>query len=29
VDFRFGPDGTKPETMRLVQVDGRWLLSGF
>lgn len=29
VSILFGPDGTKPETMKLVQRDGKWYLSSF
>lgn len=29
VPFSFGPDGSKTETMRLVQRDGKWYLAGF
>lgn len=29
VDFKFGPGGVENETMRLVKVDGKWLLSAF
>lgn len=29
VSVKFGPDGTSDETMRLVNRDGKWYLSGF
>lgn len=29
VDFTFGPDGTKKETMKMTQKDGKWFLSSF
>lgn len=29
VKFKFGPDGSKDETMNLVQRDGKWYLSSF
>lgn len=29
VNFTFGPDGTKEETMNLKKVDGKWYLDGF
>ena len=27
--FTFGPDGTKKETMRMVEIDGKWYLKSF
>lgn len=29
VDFNFGPDGTKKETMRMIEIDGKWYLKSF
>ena len=29
VKFKFGPDGTKEETMNLIQREGKWYLYGF
>ncbi len=29
VDFNFGPNGTKKETMNLVEIEGKWYLSSF
>lgn len=29
VEFKFGPNGNKDETMSLVKRDGKWYLSGF
>lgn len=29
VPILFGPDGTKPETLEMVKVDGRWYLQSF
>jgi len=29
LDFVFGPDGTRTDTMELVRRDGRWYLSAF
>jgi hypothetical protein len=29
VSILFGPDGTKPETLRLVRVDGKWYLESL
>lgn len=29
VPILFGPDGTRPETLNMVQVDGKWLLQSF
>lgn len=29
VDFLFGPDGTRKETMKLIQRDGKWYLYSF
>ena len=27
--FTFGPDGTKEETMRMIEIDGKWYLKSF
>lgn len=29
VDFMFGPDGSKKETMKLEKTDGKWYLASF
>ncbi len=29
VDFSFGPDGSKKETMKLVKIEEKWYLSSF
>jgi hypothetical protein len=29
VDFTFGPDGTKEETMKLKKIGGKWYLGSF
>ena len=29
VDFLFGPDGKKDETMKLAKIDGKWYLASF
>lgn len=29
IDFTFGPDGTKSETMKLTKLDGKWYLASF
>ena len=29
VDFNFGPDGSKKETMKLVKIEEKWYLSSF
>jgi hypothetical protein len=29
IDFTFGPDGTKNETMKLKKIDGKWYLASF
>jgi len=29
IDFTFGPDGTKSETMKLKKIDGKWYLGSF
>lgn len=29
VDFNFGPDGDEKETMKMVEIDGKWYLGSF